>query len=107
MKLARRRHRGLGNPVNSSDLSTTFKWLGGGALVGAGLGALTYRPVTSGALGGAYAGVAIVGVGGIVVAVVSAQNRSEGIATAGIGLGGLALLGLVQNIAGGVTKPVA
>jgi hypothetical protein len=98
MKLARRRHRGLGNPAASSDVGTAFTWLGGGAIVGAGLGALTQTPRPAGALNGAAAGVALVGVGGLVVAIIDPSSRSSGFATAGIGLGGLALLGLTMSL---------
>ena len=101
--LAYRRRTGLGNPsIGSDDVGTAFGYLGLGALVGAGLGALTYVPRTQGALGGATTGVALTGVGGLVVAIVSDKNRGAGIATAGIGLGGLALLGIVAGVARGV-----
>lgn len=99
MKLARRSHRGLGNPIAySGDVPTALTWLGGGAVVGAGLGALTAANKPTGALQGAMSGVALVGVGGLVVAVFSKANRPAGFATAGIGLGGLALLGLATNL---------
>jgi hypothetical protein len=89
--------RGFGNP-DTSGVPTALTWLGGGAVVGAGLGALTQpnRPV--GALNGAASGVALVGVGGLVVAIFDKSARPAGFATAGIGLGGLALLGLVMNL---------
>lgn len=101
--LARRR-TGLGNPtIGSDDIGSAVGYLGLGALVGAGLGALTFVPRTEGALGGAATGVAVTSVGGIVVAIVSDKNRGAGIATAGIGLGGLVLLGLVGGIVRGAT----
>ena len=103
MKLTRRRRTGLGNPVDSSGVPTALTWLGGGAVVGAGLGALTAPNKPVGALSGAMSGVALVGVGGLIVAVVSKPNRPAGFATAGIGLGGLAILGLVTSIAKPVT----
>ncbi len=89
-----RRNVGIGNP-SSSDVATALHWLGGGAVVGAALGAITTAPITTGALNGAAGGVAIVGVGGLVVAIFDKSARPAGFATAGIGLGGLALLGLV------------
>jgi hypothetical protein len=96
MKLAKRRV-GIG-AVDSSGVSTALTWLGGGAVVGAGLGALTAANKPTGALSGAMSGVALVGVGGLVVAVISKANRPAGFATAGIGLGGLALLGLATSL---------
>ena len=100
MKKLARRHRGLGNPTSSSDVSTALSWLAGGALVGAGLGAVSSTPRTTGALTGAYSGVALVGVGGLGAAVVSPKNRGAGFATAAIGLGGLATLAVVSNVFG-------
>ena len=100
--LARRR-TGLGNPtaIGSDDVGSAIGYLGLGALVGAGLGALAFVPRAQGALGGAASGVAVTGVGGLVVAIVSDKNRGAGLATAGIGLGGLVLVGLVGGIARG------
>jgi hypothetical protein len=100
--LARRR-TGLGNPttIGSDDVGSAVGYLGLGALVGAGLGALTYTPRTQGALGGATTGVALTGVGGLVVAIASDKNRGAGLATAGIGLGGLVLVGIVAGLARG------
>ena len=100
--LARRRQTGLSNPnIGSNDVGTAVGYLGLGALVGAGLGAVAYVPRTQGALGGATTGVAVTGLGGLIVAIVSDKNRGAGLATAGIGLGGLVLLGLVGGIARG------
>lgn len=100
--LVRRRRTGLSNPnIGSNDVGTAVGYLGLGALIGAGLGALTYTPRTQGALGGAATGVAVTGVGGLVVGIVSDKNRGAGIAAAGIGLGGLALLGLVGSLVRG------
>jgi hypothetical protein len=97
--LARRRHRGLGNPIGSSDVSDALGYLAIGGLVGAGLGALVGGPtLATGALNGAASGVAITGVGGLVVAIFSEKNRSPGLATAGIGLGGLVLFGVVTSL---------
>jgi hypothetical protein len=99
--LARRRRAGLGNPIGSSDVSDALGYLAIGGLVGAGLGALVGGPtVGTGALNGAASGVAITGVGGLVVAIFSEKNRSPGLATAGIGLGGLVLFGIVTSLVG-------
>lgn len=99
-KLARRRRTGLGNPnIGSSDVSTALGYLAIGGLAGAGLGAVLGGPtVAQGALNGATTGVAVTGVGGLVVAIVSDKNRGAGLAAAGIGLGGLVLLGVAVSL---------
>lgn len=102
MALARRgkglrRKRAKPNP--SSSLGTAFTWLGGGALVGGGIGAVaapTNRAV--GALGGAMSGVTLVSVVGFGVGVFSPRRREAGFYTAAVGLGGLIALGLVTSI---------
>jgi hypothetical protein len=95
--LARRR-TGLANPIGSDDISRGIGWLGIGALVGGGLGALMYTPRGWGALGGASTGVAVTAVGGLVAAAVSKPNRGAGIAAAGIGLGSLVIVGIASSL---------
>lgn len=95
----RRRHR---NP-QASSMAEAGAWLTGGALVGAGIGALSQTPATTGALTGATSGVALVGVGGILVAIFSKKHRDAGITAAGLGLGGLVIAGLLSAIVGRVT----
>lgn len=102
MKLARRRRRvGLArsNPYETENaVSSAIGALALGALVGAGAGALTQSPAATGALNGAQVGVAVTGVGGLIVSIFSERSRMAGLATAGIGLGTLALFGLATNI---------
>ena len=100
--MKRRRRTGLtryvrANP-DSGAIPTAIGALTLGALVGAGAGAITQAPAATGALNGAEVGVAVTGVGGLVVAIFSAKSRMSGLATAGIGLGSLALLGLATNL---------
>lgn len=80
-------------------VSSALAWLGGAAIIGAGIGALSLPTDRArGALGGAESGLALVGIGGLVVAIFSPKSREAGLATAGIGLGGLALLGIAMSI---------
>jgi hypothetical protein len=102
MKLAKRNRKGLGNPIGSDDVGSALGYLALGGLIGAGLGAITIPDRAYGALNGAATGVAVTGVGGLVVAIFSDKNRGAGLATAGIGLGGLALVGLVGGLVQGV-----
>jgi len=95
------RHLSRRNPAEAS-LPQAGAWLTGGALVGAGLGALTTTPRTTGALNGATTGVAIVAVGGIITAIFSKKYRDVGITAAGIGLGGLVLAGIISSL---IPKP--
>jgi hypothetical protein len=101
-KLARRRRTGLArarrNPSTEDAVTSALGALTLGALVGAGAGALTQTPAATGALTGAESGVAVTGVGGLVVAIFSEKNRLTGLVTAGMGLGGLAILGVVTSI---------
>jgi hypothetical protein len=108
-KLARRRRTGLArrNPYETENaVSSAIGALALGALVGAGAGALTQTPAATGALNGAQVGVAVTGVGGLVVSIFSERSRMAGLATAGIGLGSLALFGLAQNVLA-MGKPAA
>jgi hypothetical protein len=102
-KLARRRRRtGLAlakrNPSTENAVTSALGALTLGGLIGAGAGALTQTPAATGALTGAESGVAVVGVGGLVVAIFSDRSRLTGLVTAGMGLGGLALLGIITSI---------
>lgn len=97
----RNRRRIRRNPSYGSTETAVSSALGAlilGALVGAGAGALTQSPAATGALTGAESGVAVTAVGGLVVSIFSDKNRLSGLATAGIGLGGLALFAVASNI---------
>jgi hypothetical protein len=97
----RNRRRARRNPSYGSTETAVSSALGAlilGALVGAGAGALTQSPAATGALTGAESGVAVTAVGGLVVSIFSDKNRLSGLATAGIGLGGLALFAVASNI---------
>lgn len=98
--LARRRGVGLArsrrNP--SSPIGAAIGALTLGGLIGAGLGAVVAPPAATGALTGAQSGVGVTGLGGLLVGIFSERNRMAGLTTAGIGLGGLALLGLAQTL---------
>lgn len=88
-----------------SAVETALTWLGGGAAVGGGLGAIfNTQDRAMGALAGAESGVAVVGLGGLLLAVFDKPKRSEGFAAAGIGLGGLVLLGIAMGIANPTLK---
>jgi hypothetical protein len=97
----KRRRTGLArrNPYETENaVSSAIGALALGGLVGAGAGALTQSPAAQGALNGAQVGVAVTGVGGLVVSIFSERSRMAGLATAGIGLGSLALFGLAANV---------
>lgn len=93
----RRRRRGRRNPGDTA-VGSALAWLGGGAIVGAGFGVLTSSSKPTGALVGAEGALAVVGVAGLVVGAFSKKHRQAGFYTAGIGLGSLALLGLVTTL---------
>ena len=93
-----RRRRARRNPSSSvgSAIGTDAVF----ALVGGGIGAVTHTPRAAGAIAGAQGGLALASVGGLVVALVSKPLREQGLVVAGVGLGGILLLGLVGNVAG-------
>jgi hypothetical protein len=97
----RRRSTGLARVRRNPDPGAVPSAIGAltlGALVGAGAGAITQSPAAQGALAGTQVGVAVTGVGGLLVAIFSEKSRMAGLATAGIGLGGLALFGLASTL---------
>jgi hypothetical protein len=109
-RLSRRRDRGLAyaNPTSSSAIGGALGYLGLGAAVGGGLGALggamsKPQDLLGGAVGGGSVGVGATALGGFVVGLVSPKNRNVGFATAGIGLGALILVNLATNIAANMT----
>jgi hypothetical protein len=110
-RLARRRRSSLAyvNPTTPSAVGGALGYLGLGAAVGAGVGALggalsKPQDVLGGALAGGSVGIGFTGLGGFVVGLVSAKNRNVGFATAGIALGGLILINVATSIAANV-KP--
>jgi hypothetical protein len=112
-RLSRHRDRGLAyaNPTSSSAIGGAIGYLGLGAAVGGGLGALggaMAKPIDilGGAVGGGSVGVGATALGGFVVGLVSPANRNVGFATAGIGLASLILVNLATSIAANAGKPV-
>ncbi len=104
-----RRDRGLAyaNPMREGAIGTALGYLGIGAGVGGGLGAigggLAQPPdLLGGTIGGATIGVGLTAFGGFVVGLVSPKNRDAGFAAAGIGLGALILTNVAMNISGRV-----
>lgn len=87
-----------------SDLETAVTWIVGSAVVGGGLGAagsaLNNTPALPGVENGAGVGVALVSLGGLVVALANPRAREEGLATAGLGLGALILGAIVGKVVG-------
>lgn len=87
-------------------MDTAIKWLGGGALVGGALGAFvgigagpTNNTIAS-AMGGAASAVGLVAIGGLVYGLVEPKDRDAAFATAGLGLAGSILLGVITNMRG-------
>lgn len=68
------------------------------AVVGGAIGAATHTPRAQGAVAGAQGGLALASLGSLVVAAVSKPLREQALVTAGVGLGGILLLGLVASV---------
>jgi hypothetical protein len=83
-----------------SAAQTALLWNGGAAAGGAAVGALTNTsaPLPN-ALGGATAMLGLTTLGGLIVALVSKENRDAALATAGIGLLGIVVFGVGNRIA--------
>jgi hypothetical protein len=96
--LARRRGVGLARRNPPSPIGSAIGALTLGGLIGAGLGAVVAPPAATGALTGAQSGIGVTGLGGLIVGIFSERHRMAGLTTAGVGLGGLALLGLAQTL---------
>ncbi|MDE2102697.1 MAG: hypothetical protein KGL39_35965 [Patescibacteria group bacterium] len=86
------------------DLETALTWVAGASVVGGGLGAVGSAMNNTAALpsveNGAGVGVALVTLGGLVVAIANPRAREEGLATAGMGLGALILGAVVSRVVG-------
>jgi hypothetical protein len=112
--LSRRRRYRAGiarvNPTSRPAITTALKWLGGGAIVGGTAGAIgsasgaSSANMMTGVIGGAAAGVGLVSLGGLVVALASAPNRNAGLATAGVGLATLLVTQLITTTAFAPTR---
>jgi hypothetical protein len=112
MKLARRPHRKVvrRNPIG--DTGRAIGYLTTGGLIGAGAGAVMNaigspcgdkNPALLcgagwGAVQGASWGLGIVSLGALVVAAANDRKRELGLVTAGLGLGGLIILGVASSM---------
>lgn len=87
-----------------SDLSEALMWTAGGIVVGGGIGAvgsaMNNNPALPSIENGAGVGVALVTVGGLVVALANPRAREEGLATAGLGVGALILGAIASKVMG-------
>ena len=110
-RLARRNSLAYANPTSKSAVGGALGYLGLGAAVGGGLGAVggsmaKPQDVLGGAVSGASVGVGAVAMAGIIVGLVDASARNVGFAAGGIGIGALILTNLVTNVVS-QTKPAA
>lgn len=90
------------NPMG--DIAEAVAWVAGGTIVGGGLGAvgaaMNNNPALPSVENGAGVGVALVTVGGLVVALANPRAREEGLATAGLGVGALILGAIASKVMG-------
>ena len=93
-----RRRRARRNPSSSVASAIGTDAIFG--LVGAGIGAATHTPASAGAIAGANGGLVLASLGGLVVAAISKPLREQGLVMAGVGLGGLLILNVVDNMIG-------
>jgi hypothetical protein len=113
MKLARRPHRKVVRRHNpSGDAGRAVGYLATGGVIGAGAGAILnalnspcagQNPALLcgagwGAVQGASWGLGIVSLGALVVAAANERKRELGLVTAGLGLGGLIVLGVASSM---------
>lgn len=95
--LARRRRLAHRNPLAKHGVGDAISTTALFGLVGGGIGAAIHTPRGAGAVAGAQGGLALLGLGGLVVALVSKPLREQALVTTGVSLGGVLLLGAVGN----------
>lgn len=91
-------------------LAEAISWVAGGAVLGAGLGAVgsafnNNAAVLPAVENGAGIGVGLVSIGALVVALANPRAREEGLETAGLGLGALVLGGILGSLANKAATP--